>query len=81
MNRQIANEINLVTKQGNLQILSNDKCAEKKNERKKEAEEAIGFRRLELHTHENPLAAGHVQVVGPLIQRGHVEANPLKALD
>lgn len=43
--------------------------------------EVTGLRRLELHTHKDPLAARHVQVVSPVIQRGHVEANPLKALD
>lgn len=34
---------------------------------------------LNLHPHEHPLLAGHVQILGPMIQRRHFEADPLQA--
>lgn len=34
---------------------------------------------LNFHSHEHPLLAGHVQILGPVVQRRHFEANPLEA--
>lgn len=40
----------------------------------------ISCTRLNLHAHEQPLVAGHVQVISPMVQGGHFEPNPLEAL-
>lgn len=36
--------------------------------------------RLQLHSHEQPLLAGHVQAVGPVVQGSELKPNPLQAL-